>query len=94
MATRTKVKLTEFETGDERTVYLTKGHLLFVNYALAPTADAFTKSLVMAYIAAHPSAKALKGPALVKAASDFFEKWDYEEIAEDEEAEEAQSPLA
>ena len=38
MASRTKVKLTEFETGEERTVYLTKGHLLFVNYALAPNA--------------------------------------------------------
>ena len=77
MASRTKVKLTEFETGEERTVYLTKGHLLFVNYALAPTADAF-----------------FKGPALVKAASDFFEKWDYEEVADGEEAEEALSPLA
>ena len=94
MATRTKVKLTEFETGEERTVYLTKGHLLFVNYALAPTADAFTKSLLMAYIAAQPSAKTFKGPALVKAASDFFEKWDYEEVADGEEAEEALSPLA
>lgn len=78
---RELVKLTNYETGEVRTVALTQGHLLAVTAKAGAHRGAFANALMMAYLAADDDAWDLTGQDLVDGAARFFTQWDYEEGA-------------
>lgn len=87
---RTKVKLTNYETGEAVETYLTQGHFMAASLKMPKGASPMALSLAMAYLDQHQGSK-LRGDALADAVAEYFIDWEYLEI--DEEAEEAEAPL-
>ena len=83
---RELVKLTNYETGEVRTVALTQGHLLAVTAKAGAHRGAFANALMTASLAADDDAWDLTGQDLVDGAARFFTQWDYEEGAEEPDA--------
>lgn len=81
-------RLTNFETGEEKSVRTGYPGLQMAVTSKIPTLNSMNCALCMAYIAADPSAVKLKGPDLLTKTVDFFMQWDYEEFYLNENGEE------